>query len=398
MRFAERTNEIKASEIRELLKLANKKDIISFGGGLPSPDSFPVKKIDKLCKKILKKYGTCPLQYGITEGIVELRETLSKRMKKFGIKCNKKNILITNGTQEAIDLVTKTFINPGDFVALEVPTYLGGICSFRIYQSKFLTVGIDSFGMKTEELEKKLKKMKKEERNKVKMIYSIPNFHNPAGVTMTYERRKHLIEISEKYDIPIIEDDPYVELRFSGKQIPSIKSLDKSGLVIYMSTLSKTFAPGFRMGWMIAEEELARKINIIKQGTDLCTNIFSQYLSNEYISSGFMDKQIKKIRKNYKKKRDIMLYSLKKHFPEGCRCEKPDGGMFLWVKIPKKIDTEKLFSEAIKNKVAYIHGAAFCVDGSGHDSMRLNFSNADEDKIEKGIERLGKLIKKHKIK
>ena len=394
MRFADRTNEMKASEIRELLKLAENKKIISFAGGLPSPDSFPIKKIDMICTKILKDYGTSPLQYGVTEGISELRVTLTRRMKKFGIKCKKENIIVTNGSQAVIDLVSKILINPKDIVAVEVPTYLGGICSFRNYQSRFLTVKIDSNGMKTQELEDKLRKMDKKKREKVKLIYAIPNFHNPAGVEMSLERRKHLIEISKKYDIPILEDDPYVELRYSGKDVPSIKSLDKEGLVIYTSTFSKIFAPGFRLGWMISEENLARKITVAKQGTDLCTNIFCQYLAHEYIKSGVMDKQIPKIRKMYSKKRNIMIEAMNKHFPEGCEWTRPKGGMFIWVTLPRKIDTEKMFKEAIKHRVCYVHGAAFCVDGSGHHSMRLNFSNADEDKIELGIKRLGNLIKK----
>jgi len=393
MMLAERTNGLKASEIRELLKLTKDKKIISFAGGLPSPDSFPIKKINKICTKILKVYGTAPLQYGVTEGIDELRITLTKRMKKFGIKCKKENIIVTNGSQAVLDLVTKIFINPGDIVAVEIPTYLGGLCSFKNYQSRFITVNLDSNGMKTYELEDKLRKMG-EKRKKVKFIYAIPNFHNPAGVDMSLERRKHLIEISKKYSIPILEDDPYMELRYSGKNIPSLKSMDKEGLVIYTSTFSKIFAPGFRIGWIIAEKELAEKITIVKQGTDLCTNIFCQYLAHEYISSGTMDEQIPKIKKIYKRKKDIMLDAIKKYFPEKCEWTKPHGGMFIWVTLPKKIDTEKLFNEAVKHKVAYIHGAAFCVDGSGHNTMRLNFSNADENKIELGIKRLGNLIKK----
>ncbi|UCG95399.1 MAG: PLP-dependent aminotransferase family protein [archaeon] len=394
MRLAERTGGMKASEIRELLKVTEDKEIISFGGGLPSPDSFPIKVIDQLCSRVLKKYGTRPLQYGITEGITDLRETLAGRMGKFGIKCKKDNLIITNGTQEGLDLITKTFVNPKDTIALEVPTYLGAVCCFKIYQSRFLTVGMDSFGMKTGELEKKLKGLNPKKRKKVKFIYAIPNFHNPAGVTMSPERRKHLVEIAGKYDIPIIEDDPYVELRFSGKDVPSIKSLDKNGLVVYMSTFSKIFAPGMRLGWIVAEKELASKITILKQGTDLCTNIFCQYLANEYIKSGAMDRQLPKTRVLYKKKRDIMLEAVHKYFPEGCECTKPDGGMFLWVTLPKKIDTKKLFPEAVKHKVAYIHGAAFCVDDSNHNSLRLTFSNANIAKIEPGIKRLGNLIEK----
>ncbi len=394
MKYAKRTYEMKASEIRELLKVTENKDIISFGGGLPSPDSFPLEEIRDICNRVLEKYGTVPLQYGITEGMSELRETLAKRMKKFGVECSKENVIVTNGAQEALDLVSKIFIDPKDKVAVEVPTYLGAISSFRNYQSDFLTVGLENDGMNTHELEEKLRKMSEEEREKIKMIYTIPNFHNPAGVTLSLEKRKHLIEISQEYDIPILEDDPYVELRYSGEEVPSIKSLDKNGNVIYMSTFSKIFAPGMRLGWIVADEEVAKKITVAKQGTDLCTNVFCQYLANEYITSGAIDRQIPEIRKLYKGKRDKMLEALEKYFPEGCEWNKPDGGMFIWATVPEKIDTEKMFPEAVKENVAYIHGAAFCVDGSGHNAMRLNFSNADEEKIEEGIKRLGNLIKK----
>ncbi len=394
MRFAERTDDMRASEIRELLKLGKDPEIISFAGGLPSSKTFPVSRIKKLCSKILKKYSTSPLQYGATEGINEARETLAKRMKKFGVKCRKENVIMTNGAQEALDLVTKIFVNPRDFVALEVPSYLGGICSFRNYQSRFLTVGMDQHGMKTGELEEKLRKMGKK-RERVKLIYAIPNFHNPAGVSMSRKRRKHLAEIAEKYSIPVMEDDPYAELRYSGKALKSIKSLDSQGLVMYISSFSKIFAPGFRLGWIVAEKELARKITIAKQGTDLCTNVFSQYMASEYIESGWMDRQLPKTRKLYRKRRDVMLDALERYLPGGCTWTKPEGGMFLWATVPDKIDTKEMFADAVKKyKICYVHGAAFCVDGSGRNSMRLNFSYENESRIEEGIRRLGKLIRR----
>ncbi len=395
MEFARRVNEMRASEIRELLELTTHPDIISFAGGLPSPHSFPVKKIEELSLRVLKREGTTALQYGATEGVREFRRTIAKRMKtKFKMKCNEENILITTGSQQALDLTTKIFINPRDLIVVEIPTYIGALCSFRNYQSKFLTVGIDSEGMKTQELESKLKKLGKEKRKRVKFIYSIPNFHNPKGVTLSLERRKHLIEISEKYKIPILEDDPYIELRYKGKPLPSMKSMDKNGLVIYTSTFSKILSPGFRTGWIVASKELTRKLAIAKQGTDLSTNVFCQYVANEYIKTGSMDKHIPKIIKMYKKREKIMLDSLERYFPRGCSWTKPSGGMFLWVELPKKIDTKKMFKEAVKHKVAYVHGAAFCVDNSGHNEMRLNFSNQDEDRIEEGIKRLANLIKK----
>jgi len=395
MKFAERVNEMKASEIRELLELAIHPEIISFAGGLPNPHSFPIKEIDKLCTKVLKKEGTLALQYGATEGVRDLRRTIARRMKKrFNMKSDEENILITTGAQQALDLTTKIFINPKDFVVVEIPTYLGALCSFRNYQSRFFTIGMDEEGMKTEELEKKLRKTPNNKRKKIKLIYAIPNFHNPRGVTLSYERRKHLLEISEKYDIPILEDDPYIELRYKGKTLPPLKSMDRNGLVIYTSTFSKILSPGFRIGWMVGSEEIIRKLSIAKQGTDLSTNVFCQYVANEYVKSGLvhLHPSGKYFSKEFNITSSLFLYIF---LIFGiCLSTKPGGGMFLWVTLPKKIDTKKMFKEAIKHKVAYVHGAAFCVDGSGHNEMRLNFSNQDEDRIEEGIKRLATLIKK----
>ncbi|MCD6477500.1 MAG: PLP-dependent aminotransferase family protein [Candidatus Aenigmarchaeota archaeon] len=395
MKLAKRVKEMRESEIRKFMEVSIRPGMISFAGGLPSPHSFPIKEIERLSIKVLKNEGTMALQYGATEGVREFRRTIAKRMnKKLKIKCKEENVLITTGSQQVLDLVTKIFVDPRDLVVVEVPTYIGALCSFRNYQSKFLTVGMDSEGMKVDELESKLREMNKKKRERIKFIYSIPNFHNPKGITLSMERRKHLLEISKKYQIPILEDDPYIELRYRGKTLPTMKSMDKEGLVIYTSTFSKILSPGLRLGWVVADGELIKKLSMAKQGTDLSTNVFSQYIANEYIKTGLVDKHIPKIRKMYKKREEVMLESLEEYFPDGCEWTKPDGGMFLWVTLPKKINTKKMFNEAIKRKVAYIHGAAFCVDGSGYNEMRLNFSNQDENNIREGIKRLGNLIKK----
>lgn len=388
--YADRVKGMKASEIRELLKLTQDPKMISFGGGMPSPHSFPVKGIQKIADKILKKHGAQALQYGPTEGIKQLRESLINRMKKKGIKCNEDEILITSGSQQALDLMPKIFLNPGDFVVVECPSYIGALIAFNAYQPKFISISMDDNGMDTYELEEKIKEHK---GKPIKFIYTVPTFQNPAGVTMSLERRKHLLEIARKYKILIFEDDAYSELRYSGKPIPSIKSLDKDGNVIYTSTFSKILSPGFRLGWVIADKDIIRKMVIAKQGTDLSSNIFVQYIADEYIRSGMIDKQIPKIKKMYKRKRDIMLRVLKKHFPKGCKWTKPAGGLFIWVTLPSHIYTKEMFKEAIKEKVAYVHGEAFCVEGKGHNEMRLNFSNTDNDKIEIGIKRLAKIIK-----
>jgi len=312
-------------------------------------------------------------------------------MKKKKIKCKLNEIIITTGSQQILDLTAKIFFNIGDYLIVECPTYLGALSAFQAYQPNYIPVHIGKGGMKIEELEEKLKKNK---NKPIDLIYTVPTFQNPSGVTMSLEKRKHLLEIARKYNLIIVEDDPYSELRYSGKPVPSIKSLDKDDIVLYTSTFSKILSPGFRLGWAIANEEIIQKIVIAKQGADLCTNTFVQWIAEEYLRSGLVDKQIPKIKKMYEKKRDLMLEALEKYFPEGCKWTRPDGGMFLWVTVPHRIDTKKMFQEAIKEKVAYVHGAAFCVDGKGHNSMRLNFSNAEDKKIEIGVKRLAKIIKK----
>ena len=395
MKYADRTNFFKVSEIRELLKLTENPDIISFGGGMPSPSSFPVKFIERAVKKVLKNHASQALQYGPTEGITPLRKSLIKRMEKTRkIKCNLDQLIITTGSQQVLDLTSKILVNPGDYIIVESPTYVGALSAFNAYQPNYIPIQMDENGMKTDLLEEKIK----ENRDKpIKFIYAIPIFQNPTGVSLSLERKKHLMEISETYDIPILEDEAYSELHYSSKNPPSLKSMDKNGMVIYTHTLSKVLSPGFRLGWVIGNEEVIRKLAIAKQGADLCTNMFVQFIAEEYIESGLIEKQIVKIRKMYKRKRDIMLKALEKHFPKDSKWTKPDGGMFIWVTLPVKIDTKEMFLDAIKAKVAYVHGASFCPDGTGHNTMRLNFSNTDDNKIEEGIKRLGKIIKERLV-
>jgi 2-aminoadipate transaminase len=391
MKYADRIKKMKASEIRELLKITQHPEIISFGGGMPSPHSFPVKIIDKIVDKVLRTHGPEALQYGPTEGLKELREAIVKRVRKKGIKCGIDEIIITTGSQQVLDLTAKIFLNPNDYVFIELPSYLGAIVAFNAYQPQYIPVSMDEEGMITQELEEKLKGIK---RSKTDFVYTVPTFQNPSGVTLSLERRKHLLEIAEKHDLLILEDDAYSDLRYSGKPIKTIKSMDKNNRVLYTHTFSKTLAPGFRLGYAIGSEEKIRKLTIAKQGADLCTNVFVQYIASEYIKSGLIDKQVVKIKKMYKRKRDLMLKALEKHFPKGCEWTKPDGGMFIWATLPSKIDTRELFVEAIKEKVAFVHGSAFRVDKKGHNTMRLNFTNTDDKKIEIGISRLGRLIKR----
>lgn len=393
MKYADRIKGMKASEIRELLKVVQDPTIISFGGGMPSPDSFPVKDIKKITAKVLKEHGKQALQYGTTEGLENLRKSIAKEMKKVGIKCSKDEILITTGSQQALDIIAKVFLNPKDFVAVENPTYLGALTAFNSYQARYVPIQMDKEGMITDELEKKLAECKKQKKQ-VKFIYTVPTFQNPSGLSLSLKRRKHLLEIAAKHKIPIVEDDPYSELRYSGKPLPSLKKLDRKNLVIHFGTFSKNLSPGFRLGWVVADKKTIRKFVIAKQGIDLCSNVVCQYIADEYLRSGLVEKHLKKVRRMYKRKRNIMLKALKKHFPKEARWVKPEGGLFLWVTLSGKIDTEKIFWKAPKQgKVAFVHGAAFCSDEKGHNMLRLNFSNTDDDKIEKGIKRLARILK-----
>jgi 2-aminoadipate transaminase len=391
MRYADRTNFMKASEIRELLKITENPEIISFAGGMPSPHSFPVAGIKRIMRDVLEKHGSQALEYGPTEGLRSLREALIERMgRTSGIKCGLDHILITTGSQQVLDLMPKVLINPGDSIIVECPTYVGALTAFNAYQPNYIAVSMDHEGMKTDELEKKIRANR--DKN-IKFIYTIPTFQNPSGITMSFERRKHLMELAGEYNIPVLEDDAYFSLRYSGKELPSVKSIDDKELVVYARTFSKTFAPGLRLGWVVGKAEMIRKMTIAKQGVDLCTNMLVQYMAEEYLSSGLIDRQIPKIIRMYRRKRDIMLEALERHFPEGSSWTRPDGGMFLWVVLPERIDTKKMLQKALEAKVAYVDGTAFTPDGSGRNAMRLNFSNTDDDRIEEGVIRLAKIIK-----
>ncbi|MEM5819858.1 MAG: PLP-dependent aminotransferase family protein [Candidatus Aenigmatarchaeota archaeon] len=389
MKFADRTKFLKSSEIREMLKYSQMPDMISFSGGYPNPHAFPSREIVRIVEKIIDK-NKFVLQYGPTEGIKELREALKKRMQKKGIKTDIDNIKITTGSQQGLFLLGEILINPGDNIVVESPTYLGALNAFSIFQPNYISIPIDENGMKIDVLEEKLKK------EKIKFVYTIPTFQNPSGTTLSLDRRKYLLELAEKYDFFIIEDDPYSELRYSGENIKSIKSLDKNNLVIYLSTFSKILCPGFRLGWIIADEEIGKKFEIAKQNADLCSPNFTQYIAEEYINSGIIDKQIKLIRKMYKRKRDIMLNALNKYFPKNSKWTKPDGGMFIWVEFHENVDVKKLLEYAIKEKVIFISGAPFYATNPKYNTIRLNFTNTEDNLIEEGIKRLSQALKKIK--
>ncbi len=399
-RYAQRTQWMKGSAIRELLKFSIRKDIISFAGGMPAPEVFPIDEFREACDKALHEHGAECLQYGSTDGYLPLRELIARQSTRYGINVTADNILPTSGSQQALDLIGRIFINPGDRILVESPTYLGALQAWIAYGAEFISVPIDQDGMVTDKLEDRL-------RAGVKFIYVLPNFQNPTGLTLSYERRLHLIELADKYGVPIIEDDPYGQLRYEGEHLPAVVVLDNqtrsqdtcySGNVIYLSTFSKTLAPGIRLAWVIAPPEIIQKLILAKQSADLHTSTFNQITTFEVSKDGFLNDHVKLIRKVYRERRDVMLDSLEEHMPPGINWTYPKGGLFLWVTLPTTLDAEVIFDDALDKSVAFVPGAVFFAEGGGHNTMRLNFSNAKPEMINEGIGRLSKVIKNHIIK
>jgi 2-aminoadipate transaminase len=382
----------KKSAIREILKLTQNPEIISFAGGLPAEASFPVEDIKVCINEILDESGPKALQYGTTEGCIGLREQLVKHYKSQGIEIGINNILITTASQQGLDLVGKIFLNPGDKVIVGLPSYLGGLSAFRSYGGEMVGIKFDEHGMNPVALENKLKELSLVNQLP-KFIYLIPDFQNPAGITYPETRRQELLKIAEKYDILVIEDSPYRELRFDGVEQKMLYQLDKSGRVIILGTFSKILAPGFRMGWVIADEEIIDKFVTAKQATDLCTPAILQMAVARYMEKGLLAKNLSKTIELYRVKRDLMLECFKKHMPDGVTWTEPQGGLFLFLSLPENMNAADLFQIAIKNKVAFVIGQVFHCDGSGTNTMRLNFSFPTNEQIEEGVKRLANSIK-----
>ena len=389
---SKRTTRFKSSEIRELLKITQIPEMISFAGGLPSPLAFPVDIIHECIEKTFQKNITHALQYGTTEGLMPLRGALAERMKKKkNINCELHDIMITSGAQQALSLIALCFLDPGDTYLTTVPAYLGAIQAFHALEAKCESIPMNDKGIDIDSLRRNLERLS---RTGIypKFIYTVPTFQNPSGITMSHDHRKELLQIASEYDFLIVEDDPYSELIFEGDFIPPIKSYDKKGRVIYVSTFSKILAPGFRLGWLVASREILDKIVQAKQASDLCTNVFSQYIASEYINGGYLDTHVEKIKKLYKRKRDVMLEAIKTYFPPQVTWTIPQGGMFIWVTLPKSIDTRLMFPKALAKKVAYVVGEIFYPEGGNYNSMRLNFSYSEDGIIREGIRRLGEVI------
>ncbi|MBN1619613.1 PLP-dependent aminotransferase family protein [candidate division WOR-3 bacterium] len=398
--FSENAMSFKKSAIRELLKLTAKPEIISFAGGLPHHDTFPIPHLKEIVADLLHREGKKILQYSTTEGDQSLKEELCKWLAKDGVSVKPDQMLIVSASQQALDLVARIFLNPEDTCIVGLPTYLGFLQSASAVRGKMVGIPLDDDGIRTDQVKDQITRLIKEGK-KPKFIYVIPDFQNPAGVTLSLERRKHLLKIAEEFDIIIIEDSPYRKLRYSGEPIPTIFQLDQGrGYVVTLYTFSKIFLPGFRLGWIIGPKHVIEKMILAKQGMDLCTSLFTQAIAREYIKADRLDGRIEKNIELYSKKRKKMLEALEKYMPkiEGLKWTKPDGGLFLWVSLPPSMNSDRMFYEAIKENVAYVIGSAFHCDGEGQNTMRLNFSYPSEDEIETGIQRLAKVIEKEKEK
>lgn len=392
--FSKNALNMKRSEIRELLKVTRRPDMISFAGGFPSPETFPVKEMEEISCQVLREKGALALQYGPTEGEPAFREELARWINREKATIKPENVLITAGSQQGLDIISKIFLDPKDIVIVELPSYIGGLQAFSAYRAKMIGVPQDFGGMKMDLLEKALEKLAKKNR-KPKFIYVVPDFQNPSGATMSLERRKKLLELAYQYGIPILEDSPYRDLRYGGENVPAIYSLDTQNQVMVLGTFSKILGPGLRLAWIVAPAEWMDRMVVAKQSMDLCSPTYTQLIVAEYLRRGLLSEQIEKIRKIYGRKLEVMLKALERHMPKGVEWSKPEGGLFLWVTLPKRLSANDLFPEAIENKVAYVVGSAFHCNGRGQNAMRLNFSFPTEQQIDEGIQRLAKMIKEN---
>ena len=389
VQFASRMDLLKGSEIRELLKLTAQPDIISFAGGMPAPELFPVEQMMEASRAVLEENGRVALQYSSTEGYPKLRQQIADRMlAKNNIHTDADHILVTSGSQQGLDFSARVFLDPGDVVLLESPSYLGAVNAFKACQPRFIEVPTDDGGMIMEELEKILATTER-----VKMIYVIPDFQNPTGRTWSLERRKQILEIARRYELPILEDNPYGELRYEGETVPTLKSMDATGIVTYMGSFSKVLSPGIRLGWLLAERGLIEKYESAKECADLQASTLTQMVVDTYLEHNDLDANIRRLNDLYRGRRDRMLALLASEFPEGSRWTHPCGGLFLWVTMPEGIDTDALLPTMAAHKAAYIPGRTFFADGNERRCLRLNYSNASEEDMTRGMTIMGQVFR-----
>lgn len=387
-KFSKRVPADGTDAVGAILKAAADPKIISFAGGLPAPELFPVEGMKDATDKVYAEHGQQALQYGAAKGVTELRELILKRVKeKENVDAKLENVMVTTGSEQAIDLVGKAFVNPGDTVLVEEPTYLCALDVFRSYGANFVSVPMDDDGMKMDALEEALKA-----HPETALVYTVPNFQNPTGRTMPAERRKKFAELAAKYDVPVLEDNPYGDIRFAGEHVPSVKSFDHAGKVFYMSTFSKILAPGFRLGWLVADPKVIEKLTVLKQSADLHTDNLVQYVVTEFFKENDVDAHVKEISDLYGKRKQLMIDGIKKYFPKDVKYTDPEGGMFLWVEVPGVTDTVELFKQCLEHNVAFVPGDPFFAGKPQPGTFRLNYSNMQEDQIEVGLKRLGEAL------
>lgn len=386
--FAKRMGLLRASEIREILKITQREEVISFAGGLPAPELFPVEEMKQISLAVLAEAGREALQYSTTEGYKPLRAKISDRInRKFQTCVGADNILITSGSQQALDLSGKLFLDEGDVVLCESPTYLAAISAFKAYQPHFIEVPTDEYGMIISELARIL-----ETTDRIKFIYVIPDFQNPTGKTWPLSRRQEFMGLIRKHQIPVIEDNPYGELRFEDERPPSLKSMDSNGLVIFTSTFSKTFCPGMRIGWIAADTKLIEKYVLIKQGADLCTSLRSQMEISCFMDRYDLDWYVERLIALYRNRRDAMVEELTATLPPGVKFTRPNGGLFLWVELPEYMKANTLLQACLNSNVAFVPGDSFFPNGGVENTLRLNYSNMPEERIREGVRRLSDVI------
>ena len=398
--YARRLDWMTTSAIREILKVAQAPDVISMAGGWPEADLFPVEQLREVGDFAMARLTREALQYGLTEGLGALRQTLADYVTETGAPASLANIAITSGSQQALDLMGRLFIDEGDAVLVESPTVLGALQSFKAYGARFVPVPLDEDGVRVDALEECLR------RDRCKFMYILPNFQNPTGVTLSLERRLRVVELAAAYGVPILEDDPYGQLRFEGEPLPSLLSLDAAcypenaaegayvrGNVVHLGTFSKTLAPGLRVAWAVAPPEICRQFAMAKQGADLHTNALAQAMANEFLCRGWLPAQVERIRRTYLERRNAMVEAMEAMFPPEVSFTRPQGGLFLWVTLPEGMDAVALLAEASKRKVAFVPGAPFYVNGEGQNTFRVTFASMDPDRIREGVRRLAEVIR-----
>jgi 2-aminoadipate transaminase len=408
--YSEGGKSIRGSAVRELFKVVQRPGMISFAGGMPAPELFPCEVVSEACTKVMRERGQVALQYSQTEGYNPLREYIAEvKMAELGLRAHRENVLITTGALQVMDLVPKILVNPGDPVVVEDPTFLGALASFSPYRPRYHIVPVDVCGSEGEAAGIQVDRLEEilAQEAGVKFIYVMPNFQNPVGCTLTLERRKTLVALANSFGVPVIEDDPYAELRYSGEPLPSLVVLDQQqlgtppnegpyehGNVLYVGSFSKILSPGIRLGWVVGPSSIIAHLTRAKQGVDLHTSLPVQMVAYELCQQGFFPGHIARIRQVYRQRRDLMLSLMAQHFPEGVSWSKPEGGLFIWGTLPEGADAESILLESVEEKVAFVPGQSFSAVNGGRNTFRLNFSNATEEKIEEGIARLASVLRR----